>query len=90
MPRVDEDVLAHQDPTPVFVAATLGQAKQAEALLDSRGVFFIVSVEPVGRTLFGTLRHGAVFSVSASQASYCARLLIDAGLEIGVLEDPSG
>ena len=89
MSRVEPESLAHHDPTPVFIAATLAEAKRAESLLTERGVQFFVTVESFGRTLFGSPRHGALFSVSATQASYCAVLLTEAGLGLGVLHDPS-
>jgi hypothetical protein len=87
MPRVDPEAFDEREVTPVFVAATLAEAMRVEHLLTERGVNYLVSVEPVGSTLFGSTRHGALFSVLASQALYCASLLTDAGLGYGVLVD---
>ena len=71
----------------LFAAATLAEARRVEHLLTERGVDYLVSVEPVGSTLFGSIRHGALFSVLTSQALYCASLLSDAGMGYGVLVD---
>lgn len=83
MPRVDPDVLGSAEP--VFLAATLAEAKQVEDLLTGQGVNYAVHVEMYGRTLLGSPRHGAVFSVDAAQADYCRSYLTAAGLERGVL-----
>ena len=71
----------------VFVAATVREAKRAEALLTDRGVNYIVRPEAFGRTLFGSPRVGAAFYVLASQAEYCGSQLVAAGFGLGVLID---
>jgi hypothetical protein len=59
-----------------------------EALLDARGINYVVQVEELGRTtLFGTMRHAAGFYVSAGQASYCREVLAEAGLTHGIVDD---
>jgi hypothetical protein len=75
----------------IFVARTLRQAKKVEALLTQAGVDYDVQVEPFGRSfLFRTIRHGAVFYVSAAQAAHCRERLAEAGFGKGVVEsDPT-
>jgi hypothetical protein len=85
MPRVDPETFAERETAPVFIAATLAEARQAETLLTQRGVDYIVQVEELGSTLFGSPRVGATFYVEASQAAYCGSHLAAAGLGIGVL-----
>jgi hypothetical protein len=47
-----------------------------------------VQVEPFGRTvLFGTIRNGAAFYVTSSQAKYCREQLAITSLRGGVVED---
>lgn len=85
MARIDSDAL--QDPVNIYLAASLAVARKVEALLTSRGVDYAVQVEPLGRTtLFGSLRHGAAFYVSADQAPYCLSLLRETDLRKGIVE----
>jgi hypothetical protein len=86
MARIEPDQL--QDPEPIFLASSLRTARKVEALLDSRGVDYVVQVEELGRTtLFGTMRHAAGFYVTEGQASHCRALLADAGLSHGIVEE---
>ena len=86
MARVEDDAL--QEPVGVYLAASLREAKQVEALLTTRGVQYAVQVESLGRsTLFGSVRHGAMFYVSAGQGAYCRTLLVESGFRRGILED---
>lgn len=85
MARIEADQL--QDPEQIFLASSLRTARRVEALLDSRGVDYVVQVEELGRTtLFGTMRHAAGFYVPAGQASHCRAMLVDAGLSHGIVE----
>jgi hypothetical protein len=87
MARVERDALGDEDLTRVFLAFTLAEAQAAEAALDTVGVSYVVTVEEVGRTLFGSVRRAAVFSVEAWQVRHSALVLTDAGLEKGLLVD---
>jgi hypothetical protein len=88
MTRIDPDALADDVLTRVFLAATLREARAVEELLTQHGVDYVVEVEPFGSTLFGTLRHGVVFSVTTGQAEFCRSRLRADGLEWGVLDGP--
>ena len=69
----------------VFIASTLAEARRAEALLTERGVHYVVEVEPLGRTVFGSPRNVAAFYVEVGQAVYCGSKLVAGGLGLGVL-----
>jgi hypothetical protein len=91
MPMVEEDAFGEQPVARIFIAATVAEARQAEAVLGGRGVNYFVRVEKFGRTLFGSPRNGAAFFVSAGQADYCEAALVQAGLGLGVVrDDPPG
>ena len=86
MPRIEPDALS--DPEQVYLAATLAEARRIEALLTARGVDYATQVEVLGRTtLFGSLRHGAAFYVTAAQAEYCRHALAQAGFSSGIIGD---
>lgn len=86
MARIDPDTL--REPELVYLASSLRSARDAEALLTSRGVDYAVQVESLGQTtLFGTARHGVAFYVSLAQASYCRTLLAESGLSRGLVRD---
>jgi hypothetical protein len=74
------------DFAPVFIAATIAEARRGEEVLDAHGVDYLIRVEPFGRTLFGSLRQGAFFYVPRAQAASCRALLVAAGLGVGVLD----
>jgi hypothetical protein len=86
MPRIEAEDL--RDPELIFLSGTLRLAKRAEEWLTTAGVDYAVQVEPIGRTLlFRTMRMGAAFYVTSSQAAYCRNELTSAGLGRGVVEE---
>jgi hypothetical protein len=87
MARVEPDVLEGRDLARIYIAARLGEARQVEEVLTEVGVNYVVLVEPVMRTLFGSARNAAVFVVVAEQAGYCAEQLIEAGLSLGIVPE---
>jgi hypothetical protein len=87
MPQVSLDVFGGQELAAVFLAATLREARRAEALLTERGVNYVVKTEQFGHSLLGSPRVGAVFYVQVSQVDYCGSQLVAAGLGRGVLID---
>jgi hypothetical protein len=74
----------------VFVTFKLGEARLAEQVLTEAGVEYEVSVEVLGRTLFGFRRNGVVFSVEAGHFTRAAAVLSGAGLGSGVMPEPPG
>lgn len=85
MGRVEREVLGEQELTKLFVALSLSEARRVEAALDAKDVSYVVTVEGLGRTLLGSVRNCAVFSVKTDEAPHCARILTDAGFEHGLL-----
>ena len=89
MARIEPDALP--DPEQVYVAASLGEARKVETLLTARGVEYATQVEVLGRSrLFGSLRHGAGFYVTAPLAEYCRITLSQAGFERGIVHVEPG
>jgi hypothetical protein len=77
-----------RDAEKIYLAASLREAREVEAVLTGHGVEYAVDVEELGRTtLFGSIRHGAGFYVSRAQAMSCRSLLAQAGLHHGVVEE---
>ena len=87
MPRVDPEHLAAEAATRVFIAFKLAEAQRVETLLSDAGVTYAVAAEPVGRTLFGSARTGAVFSVAGGEVRLAVMTLTRAGLSAGLLVD---
>lgn len=86
MASVDPEAL--RDPETIALARTLHEAKTLEDVLTQSGVDYVVQVEEYARSfLFGTPRHGAVFYVSTSQASYCRARLSEAGFGKAVIDE---
>ena len=69
MPRVDPDDFGDQELARVFIAATMAEARAAEALLTAGEMTYVVQAEPIGRTLFGSPRNNAVFYVLPEHAT---------------------
>lgn len=85
MARVEPETFGDHELVRVFVALTLQEAQQAEALLTDRGVDYVVQPERFGRTFFGSQRVGAAIYVEVDQAEYSASQLVLAGFGRGVL-----
>ena len=90
MPRIDPVELEESDDRElarIFIAATMVEARQAEAALTAHDVRYAVVAEPIGRTLFGSPRNAAVFYVAATDAETCVSILVKSGLEFGVVKE---
>jgi hypothetical protein len=91
MGHEEPDALADQELSRIFVSFKLRDAGLAEQVLSTHGIEYVVTVEPFGRTLFGSARNGAVFSVRQDQAERVATLLSASGLGSGIIgpdDDP--
>lgn len=87
MARIEPDAL--RDPEQGYVAGSLGEARKVEAVLTNQGVNYVTQVEVLGRSgLFGSLRHGAGFYVTAGQAEHCRGALAQAGYSRGLVQAP--
>ena len=56
-------------------------------MLTAHDVRYAVVAEPIGRTLFGSPRNAAVFYVAAADADTCTSVLVNNGLEFGVVKE---
>lgn len=76
-----------REPEPIFIAGSLRAARRAEEWLTTAGIEYSVEIEPIGRSfLFGSVRMGAAFYVTSSQAAYCRQQLAAAGFDRGIIE----
>ena len=90
MPRIDPlelEEAGEKELARIFIAATLAEAKQAEDVLTAHDVRYAVVAEPIGRTLFGSARNAAVFYVLAADEDASVSVLINNGLEYGVVKE---
>ena len=85
MARIHPDVVPAEKLTRVFVAHTLAEARSAEDVLTQKGIDYVVTVEDLARTLFGSPRNVAVFEVPETQATRCAEILTMTGFGAGVV-----
>ena len=85
MARIEAEDLS--DPELIFIGRSLRVARSAEEWLTAAGVDYAVQVEQIGRSiLFGTMRMGAAFYVTSTQAAHCRQQLTAAGLSAGVVD----
>lgn len=87
MAHVDPESLDNHDLARVYIAGTLGEAKQVEDLLTGHGVDYVVQVEPYRASILLSPRNGAAFYVADGQAEFCRGQLAAAGFRRGLLED---
>lgn len=87
MAHVDPEALGDHDLARVYIAGTLGEAKQVEDLLTGHGVDHVVQVEPYRASILLGPRNGAAFYVTDGQAEFCRGQLAAAGFRRGLLDD---
>lgn len=85
MPRVAPEVFGDRKLVRVYIAMKMAEARLVEDVLQTHPFDYTVLVEPAGRTLFGSVRHGAVFCVAEEHRTLCAELLTRAGFDVGVV-----
>lgn len=85
MARVEPEVLGEAEQ--VFIAASLAEARQAEALLSAEGVDYVVQVELFTTSVLFGPRNGAAFYVASGEAEYCRSRLTASGLSRGVTDE---
>jgi len=90
MPRVAHDDFDDAELSRVYLAGRLAEAKRVEKVLNENNIDYAVEVEPYTVMLlfigFGKYK-GAAFYVRSGQADFCRRILADAGLDVGILEE---
>lgn len=75
----------------IYLARELREAKRVETVLTGLGIDYAVEVEPYVTTMssiFSSEYKGAAFYVLADQVEFCRRILSEAGLTVGIMEDP--
>ena len=87
MARVEPEALANHEVARVYIAGTLAEAQQVEALLGGNGVNYVVQVEQYRAGILFGPRNGAAFYVTDSQATFCRQQLTAAGFRRGLLDD---
>jgi len=90
MAMVDPECFADKEVARVYIAGRLGEAKDVEQALSENGVDYCVENEPFETYLLGILPtkyDGVAFYVLSGQASFCRRILSEAGLEDGLVEE---
>jgi hypothetical protein len=87
MPRVSIEAFSDKQVEPVYVAATLREARRVEEVLTRQGIEYAVEVEPFVRYLFlliPRVHAGATFYVLSDQRVFCRKALESAGLRVGL------
>jgi hypothetical protein len=90
MARVAFDDFGEKETTRIYLAAELAEAKRVEAVLNANGIEYAVEVEPymsLSVFSFPSEYKGAAFYVLSRQANFCKRVLLEAGLELGIQEE---
>ncbi len=90
MALVDPQAFVDKEVAPVYIAGRPGEAKRVERILSDNGIDYVVDIEPFETHLLGVLPveyEGVKFSVLSGQAGFCRRVLRDAGLRAGLIED---
>jgi len=90
VPRIALDDFGDKDVSRIYLAGRLAEAKRVEEALSDNNIDYAVEVEPYVAT-FAVLSFGeygrAAFYVLAGQADFCRRVLAEAGLSTGILDD---
>ncbi len=92
MPLVDPETFDGKDVVMIYVAGRLKEGKQVEHVLSANAIDYAVDSEPFQSRVLGILPveyEGVGFYVVSSQADFCRRLLREAGLVQGLVEDDS-
>jgi hypothetical protein len=88
--RIDLDDFGEKEVSRIYLAGRLADAKRVEKVLSGHGINYAVEVEPYVTTFaifsFGEYR-GATFYVLSGQAEFCRRVLSEAGLKSGILDE---
>jgi hypothetical protein len=88
MPRVDLLSFSDMEISRIYIAGKVPEAKNVEALLNSRGIDYAVEMEEFKFfSFFGWSHVGAAFYVLSAHAQFCRGLLKGQGLVRGILEE---
>ena len=90
MVLVAPETFDDKDVTIVYVAGRLKEGKQVERVLSANAIDYAVDSEPFQSRVLGILPveyEGVGFYVLSAQAEFCRRVLREAGLVQGLVED---
>lgn len=91
MARIALEDFGEKEVVRIYIAGALGEAKRVEAILTENGIHYAVEVELYLTSsifsIFSSGQKGASFYVISGQADFCRRVLRDAGLKVGIIED---
>jgi hypothetical protein len=89
MARVAIDDFGDKEIARIYLAARLAEAQRVEAELDRHGIAYAVEVERYRATVVFWISEyaGAAFYVLSGQADFCRRVLLEAGLGAGLMEN---
>lgn len=87
MVRVAYEDFEETDLSRIYLAGRLAEAKRVEKILNANEIDYSVEVESYLAFVlieFGEYK-GAAFYVRSGQATFCRRVLVEAGLTVGIL-----
>jgi hypothetical protein len=90
MVLVDPETFDDKEVAMVYIAGRLNEGKRVEQVLSDNAIDYAVDIEPFQSRLLGILpieREGVGFYVLSSQADCCRRVLREAGLLQGLVEE---
>jgi hypothetical protein len=90
MARVDPDVFDEKEVALVYIAGRISEAERVEKALTERGVDYALDIEPFQTYVLGLLPvqyEGVGFYVVTAQAELSRRLLHEAGLKEGLVDE---
>ena len=93
MALVDPATFDGKEVALVYVAGRLSEGKRVEQVLSEHAIDYAVDIEPFESRVLGILPveyEGVGFYVIADHAEFCRRILREAGLVQGLVEDDLG
>ena len=90
MALVDPETFDDKDVAMVYIAGRLSEGRQVEQVLSANAIDYAVDIEPFHSRVLGILPveyEGVGFYVVSSQADFCRRVLREAGLVQGLMEE---
>ncbi len=90
MALVDPETFDDKDVAIIYIAGRLAEGKRVERVFSDNAIDYTVDIEPFQKHVLGILPieyEGVGFYVLAGQAEFCRRLLRDAGIVQGLVEE---
>jgi hypothetical protein len=90
MALVDPTIFDDKDVAMVYIAGRLSEGKRVEQVFSEHAIDYAVDFEPFESRVLGILPvryEGVGFYVLSAQADFCRRVLREAGLLQGLVED---